>query len=1373
MKKVLLLLFIASVAFATAILVNRDDKYTTGNQIDRHFKSKKNLSDLDILKDKKTAILGHPSQFARLHSEIRNKPDSKYPPGYRIKALEKAKSDQKRYRKQQQLLDWKERGPGNVGGRTRGLLILPQDPTESTWLAGSVGGGIWKTIDRGQTWENKTNDFPSLSTTTLALSESNPEIIYAGTGESFVSINGVAGSGMYKSFDAGETWNQLPSTLTEDFNAINRIIVSPDDPDLVLVATERTKPFLNFDATSFIFRSEDGGETWTEMLNLTSAIEQIVADPTDFNIQYAAVNNEGVYKSTDAGLTWNNSSEGLLAGGRVEISVSPVDPDVIWASSQGGSPFGDGFPGLFVTLDGAENWTFIANSEDGVIEILPDGTEVVNFDFLLQPSYDNTVLAHPFDVNSVYVGGVDIFKFTLSDDSEIIEDSFLGLENNTDFVGLVNFGAQTSQGVLFNESLADSLKVSVEIRFGTGISQKAHRFTVGGEGAGVADDDYVYEDYVDVPFQVWDISSDPPRQLMASFRDQQEDGVFNLIEQNTSGDGSTHSREYLFVNVVDYDSTAPDPDIAINGGHTFNQNIFVWPFLNPGQQWNPEDLPESSLITTVGDFLALFRNTEVVADGRARFTSFTGEQQLNGNDVVHVDHHNLQAFDISQDEATFRIISANDGGVYYSGKNTDPGLSPGDWTDADNTYNTSQFYGADRNPNSPQFIGGMQDNDSRISEDGEEATATTEYTVFRGGDGFEAFWHSTDEDKLIGGSQFNGLVRRINGQFQLAVNGLPGFDGSSPTRQELYPFVTRIGASKSRPDVLFCLSVNGVFRSEDFAGRWELSTMDDNWAMSGTIGEVEVSRANPDIVWAGSFLDESATFQVSVDNGRNFTNVNPYTMNMGLSSGMDTHPIDDSTAYILFSFSGEPKILRTTDLGQSWEDISGFENTESSDRGFPDVAVYDLFVFPNNTDRIWACTDIGLVESLDNGNSWSLADNGLPNVAVWEIKQVGKELVLATHGRGIWSVNLDELSEQLIAPVVNTTGISPTGDLLIKADFGNAFDSTNIIVDGQFFGQLGSTPSGELVITLSQPNLDGTAALEIQSFKDGRSIITSEIDIEPFIPNGITDTFESDLETNGAANFSGTDFTVFLEDGLTSVAVHSEHPYSDQKDHIYTLKTPIVIDQDNPILSYQDIALVEPGEPGTVFGDFEFWDYVIVEGTIDGLTWQPILDGYDARADDNWLFFYNNPRDVVEDLFVSHRIDLTETFNDGDTVLFRFRLFADQATNGYGWVIKDINIQSTNVVTSVDDPLKAGQLSIFPNPVENRSINGSITTSENESTVFKLFDASGRLYQTYQRDFKSGINLFRLDLSEDLKPGFYLLSVKSDSMHESKRLIIE
>ncbi|GIV36596.1 MAG: hypothetical protein KatS3mg032_0975 [Cyclobacteriaceae bacterium] len=174
------------------------------------------------------------------------------------------------------------------------------------------------------------------------------------------------------------------------------------------------------------------------------------------------------------------------------------------------------------------------------------------------------------------------------------------------------------------------------------------------------------------------------------------------------------------------------------------------------------------------------------------------------------------------------------------------------------------------------------------------------------------------------------------------------------------------------------------------------------------------------------------------------------------------------------------------------------------------------------------------------------------------------------------------------------------------------------------------------------------------------------------------------------SDFFGNGFSITQPTGFTNPAIHSEHPYPEgntfpgqQYSYIYQLRIPIRIKAEEATLKFDEIVLVEPGEPGSVFGDEDFWDYVVVEGSRDGgQTWIPVAPGYDARDYSPWLTRYNsaisgNNSTATGDpsLFRTRTINLLDTFTPGEEVVFRFRLFSDPFAAGWGWCIDNLKIQ--------------------------------------------------------------------------------------------------
>ncbi|MBM2846603.1 MAG: hypothetical protein HW407_1915, partial [Bacteroidetes bacterium] len=287
----------------------------------------------------------NPGEFARIMYE-RTIPYGEtvpaYKPGYRALELERAVALAPQ---SVAVLPWTERGPGNVTGRVRGLVVDPIDPTGDTWFIGSVGGGIWKTTNAGADWIEVAPYLPNFAVSTIAMSSSNNNIMYAGTGESMFSVDVINGDGMLKSTDRGATWFRLMSTVGNDnFNNIARIIIDPSNSDIVLAATTSGRYKQNTVNSSSIMKSTNGGTSWTEVYRQAiigtsgrvKKVLQIIELPGNFNVQFGSIDEKGVIKSTDAGNTWFPSSSGIDdTTGRIELAISPSNPNRIYGAAEG------------------------------------------------------------------------------------------------------------------------------------------------------------------------------------------------------------------------------------------------------------------------------------------------------------------------------------------------------------------------------------------------------------------------------------------------------------------------------------------------------------------------------------------------------------------------------------------------------------------------------------------------------------------------------------------------------------------------------------------------------------------------------------------------------------------------------------------------------------------------------------------------------------------------------------------------------------------------------------------------------------------------------------------------------------------------------
>ncbi len=1244
-----------------------------------------------------------PEAFAKYQRERRTPVDRaapEYGENYIFEELEKAKKSKTRNLKKDDL-DFIERGPGNVAGRTRAILVMPSDPSNNTWLAASASGGIWKTTDGGMSWINKTNDFPTLSTNTLAMSASDPSVVYAGTGEHFT--NDFDGFGMFKSLDEGETWTQIVKAGDYDaFRNVSRIAVHPDDVNTVLVTTRNS--VFEDSLRAAIYKTTDGGVSWTQKLFSTEdRYDDIAVNPENFNTIYVGTRRLGVLKSTDQGETWVNKSKGLQVTGRIEIAVSTVDTNYIWGAAQG-SGSGNGSD-LYISRDGAELWN-LAVEEGGAINFF-DG----------QGWYDNVVEPHPFDKEVAYVGGVNLFKMTVSNNVEDdiiydIEDA--GAFEFLDFVNGISVGGGFSVGDLDPEDV-----VSVEIRFGQG-GQKAHRFTVDGRGAGVPADEVIYQDYVDVPFQVWDVTNN--QQLMVSFRDQQEDGEWTIKERILNANNTPNdSREYIYPQNVPYADSA-NALIARNGGQEYRHLFLMWPELREGVTWDPNDSPPVSFSILAESTKRLLTNTVTISDAYGDFdsnNSFTGAEFAN-NEGHHPDQHSLTTIIEDPELKTFSLLTTNDGGVYKSNTSSNPGSTDKTITYRSFGLNTSQFYSADKVPGADRYIGGMQDNSTWLTSRLDQADASSFYDFAFGGDGFEVIWNNRDPNLVIGSLQFNGLRRSSDGG-NTWRNGAQGISDQGP-------FYSRIANTKRNPDRIFTIGSSGVWRSNDFGLSWEVTEIEDNTWSFGSFADIAVSDANPDVIWAGGFMDESSRLYVSADGGASFSPASYYRdAELGLVSGIGVHPTEDSTAYALFSFARRTKVLMTKDLGQSWEDITGFNGNGVSTKGFPDIAVNCLLVFPNDPNRIWVGSELGIIESLDNGASWSLMDNNMPAVPIMDLKIQDDQVVIATHGRGIWSVQVEGIKQEYIfAPAITAVNVSPLDGINMNSIIGSNFDSLRILIDGDTTNQVivDYTPGDNVSFPIEEFNLpEGEYEFNVIGFLDGAPYNSSTFTAFVFVPGEPTDSYFNDFSDDALLeDFFGEGFSVRLESGFSDPAIHSAHDYSNAGEIMYQLKTPIIVSEEQNFL-YKDVAIIETGEDFSVFGEQDFYDYVIVEASKDGTNWIPLKDGYDSSFNPSWNSAYNGNQPGRASIFVDHEIDLKDKFDVDDVVFIRYRLFADAFTTGWGWAIDNVEVRLENS-TPVFTP-EFEELSIYPNPATD-IININLPTTAKEVSIF-VRDIQGKL----------------------------------------------
>lgn len=308
---------------------------------------------------------------------------------------------------------WQSVGPapikgGNLGdfpvdavGRTTALLIHPQNP-DIVYAAGAQGG-VWKTMNGGQSWTPLTDGQASLATGSMTFDPNNPNILYVGTGEPHQSSDAFYGAGILKSSDAGATWVQLGASKFAGMG-IADVVIPPNNANTIWAAASAqvggTKPLV---AKPGVYRSTDGGATWNAALtvcdnqdNCTSP-SSLLMNPTNTNNLFAAFDEFGVLKTTDGGATWKQVLSLQQGINRAEVTMSKSNPAVLYAGLEALQQSGGTFGAIFRSTDGGATWGYLNTLQDSycgdqcmydnVLAVKPD-----NPDFLLaggQALYSN------------------------------------------------------------------------------------------------------------------------------------------------------------------------------------------------------------------------------------------------------------------------------------------------------------------------------------------------------------------------------------------------------------------------------------------------------------------------------------------------------------------------------------------------------------------------------------------------------------------------------------------------------------------------------------------------------------------------------------------------------------------------------------------------------------------------------------------------------------------------------------------------------------------------------------------------------------------------------------------------------------------------
>jgi photosystem II stability/assembly factor-like uncharacterized protein len=307
---------------------------------------------------------------------------------------------------------WTAIGPAAIGSGSSAVsgrvTALAADPTTAgVYYLGSAGGGVWKSIDAGVTWTPLTDTQTVLFIGALAVAPSSPSTLYAGTGEANNALDSNYGRGILKSTDGGTTWSLESGPFIRQ--AISRIVVDPANANIVYAAVSPysvNNGLAPSQGAGGVYKSSDGGLTWTNTtsgianLHGYDAFSDLVLDPSNDQTLYTAVGcyrgdtANGIYKSTDGGATWapaGNAPQGITLG-RIALALAPSSPQTLYASIA--NPVTGQLLGLWKTTDGGNTWSPLATTPNYLGGVGKG-----------QGWYDTTLIVDPGNAAIVYAGG--------------------------------------------------------------------------------------------------------------------------------------------------------------------------------------------------------------------------------------------------------------------------------------------------------------------------------------------------------------------------------------------------------------------------------------------------------------------------------------------------------------------------------------------------------------------------------------------------------------------------------------------------------------------------------------------------------------------------------------------------------------------------------------------------------------------------------------------------------------------------------------------------------------------------------------------------------------------------------------------------------
>jgi photosystem II stability/assembly factor-like uncharacterized protein len=959
------------------------------------------------------------------------------------------------------IFTWRHIGPWTFSGRITDFAV-PKGQSQIYYVA-TASGGLWKTEDGGIHFEPIFDQYGNMSMGSVDVAQSDPNIIYLGTGEAMHARSSSHGNGVWKSTDAGKTWKAVG--LKESF-FIPRLTIHPTDPNIVYVAAEGKLYDNQMDCQRGLYKTTDGGETWELVLDLKDrGVGDFVLDPDNPDVIIASgyktyrrawtyIDRQPgnyLYKTSDGGATWKKLTDGLpqdIKSGWNGLTIYPKNPQI-----------------LYVRLDEEVNLGF----DEGEGRFTLRAGRMLDDDFYFNKfkSYKiPAALAKLVEFDPVEAEDEAKLAEKLN---ELIEKKDFAASTGVDFAA---FNAAAKKVYAGNSDMLETI-AEIEKTLKRDAESKAKMKEVNAFVLETlfkdAEEGKVNKEFANViTFEEGKIKD--AAELRAKGELARDPGLMDLLGIKARRFKSAARKifkgdEAKLKAVDELTDTWAELEQGAGRYQTINRYILqalygtvlakMEPVKKAGVIYRSENQGESWKAMTeykLSGGSAVVNQIEAGYSGRIEvdpnndqilyavevrvMKSEDGGKTFkpapwNGSNKCHVDTRGIWIDPLNSDH----ILNGNDGGVsetWDGGKH---------WSQKE-TISAQQFYDISVDNEMPyNVMGGTQDNGCWFGPSRNRnsyGVFPADWTYLPSGDGYYVLHDWWNPQWIYFESQFGGSRRMNMKTGEMISLSYRNTDeeraaGAAPQR---YQWDAPIVLSPHNPGIVYVCSQH-VFRSYSHGdpGTWEKISPDLSRADPERLAESKLtnlqyatvytfaeSPVKPGVYWAGT---DDGNLQVSTDNGNSWTNI---TFKFWDKNGkplkkrpagavlpfdrwvsrVEPSNHDENVCYVAYSGyrthnEDTTYVFVTRDMGKTWEDISG---------GMMNP-VRDIEEDPDNPDVLYLGTDYGVFVTVDGGKNWVNMSDEAPDVMIMDmdIQKRERDLAIATYGRGFYIADIAPFKE--------------------------------------------------------------------------------------------------------------------------------------------------------------------------------------------------------------------------------------------------------------------------------------------------------------------------------------------------------------------------